>query len=196
MQQTDESIINAYCRGDREAFVELMRRYGDSVFGYLMRMSGSRERAEDLFQETFKRVYEKAHTFRGVRFKNWLFTIATRVAIDSLRRRKRLRLISLDQRADCDGDIDDGREAVAVMDTSCNPSSEVIKAEQTEQVRRAVAKLPEKQRATLVLAYYEQLSYSEVAEVMGCTVGTVKTQMFRALRTLAKSLPDISEGLQ
>jgi len=67
-------------------------------------------------------------------------------------------------------------------------------AEQKEQVRQAVEELPGKQRATLVLAYYQQLSYPEVAEVMGCSTGTVKVQMSRALRTLAQRLPDISGG--
>jgi len=68
----------------------------------------------------------------------------------------------------------------------------VIKAEQKEQVRQAVESLPANQRATLVLAYYQQLSYREVAEVMGCSIGTVKAQMYRALKTLAQRLPDVS----
>ena len=75
-------------------------------------------------------------------------------------------------------------------------SQEAVKIEQIEQVQQAIQSLPEKQRATLVLAYYQQLSYPEVAEVLGCSVGTVKTQMYRALRTLAKKLPDVGEGLE
>jgi RNA polymerase sigma factor (sigma-70 family) len=66
-----------------------------------------------------------------------------------------------------------------------------LKTEQAEQVRRAIELLPARQRATLVLAYYQQLSYPDVAEVLGCSVGTVKTQMFRALKTLAHKLPEI-----
>lgn len=91
MENTDKSLIEAHCRGDKTAFGELVRRYGDSILGYLMRMSRNREEAEDLFQETFKRVAESAHTFRGSQFKSWLFTIATNVAIDGLRRRRRMR---------------------------------------------------------------------------------------------------------
>ena len=81
--------------------------------------------------------------------------------------------------------------AFALADNSCNPSEQALKAEQAEQVRRAIQLLPKRQRATLVLAYYQQLSYPDVAEVMGCSVGTVKTQMFRALKTLANKLPEI-----
>jgi len=191
MENTDKSIIEAHCQGDPAAFGELVRRYGDSVLGYLIRMSRNREKAEDLFQETFKRVHEKAHTFRGPQFKGWLFRIATNVALDGLRRGKRIKTISLNQQLDCDNPNSDQLSAVALEDNSCNPSEQALKAEQTEQVRRAIELLPKRQRATLVLAYYQQLSYPDVAEVMGCTVGTVKTQMFRALRTLADKLPEI-----
>jgi RNA polymerase sigma-70 factor (ECF subfamily) len=193
MEKTDNSLIEAHRRGDREAFGELVRRYGDGVLGYLIKMSRNREQAEDLFQETFKRVHEKAHTFRGSHFKSWLFKIATHVAIDGLRKRKRLRVVSLNQPLDCtSGDNCESLEAVAAADDSCDPSEEAQRAEQVEKVREAVASLPDRQRATLVLAYYQQLSYREVAATLGCSTGTVKTQMYRALRTLAERLPDVT----
>ena len=191
IENTDKSLIDAHRKGDPAAFGELVRRYGDSVLGYLTRMSGNREQAEDLFQETFKRVHEKAHTFRGPQFKGWLFRIATNVALDGIRRGKRSRTISLNQQLDCDNPNSEQFGAVALADNSCNPSEKALKAEQAERVRRAIKLLPERQRATLVLAYYQQLCYTDVAEVMGCSVGTVKTQMFRALKTLAHKLPEI-----
>ena len=194
MDSTDKSLIDAHLQGGPTAFGELVRRYGDSVLGYLMRMSNNREQAEDLFQETFKRVHEKAYTFRGDHFKPWLFKIATRVAIDNLRRRSRLRVVSLNQKLDCADTEEQELGAVAVADDSYEPSDEAIKAEQAELVQQAIQSLPKRQRATLVLAYYQQLSYPEVATVLGCSIGTVKTQMYRALRKLAKRLPDISEG--
>jgi len=196
MENIDRSLIDAHLKGNATAFGEIVRRYGDSVLGYLTRMAGNRERAEDLFQETFKKVHEKAHTFRGGQFKSWLFKIATHVAIDGLRRRRRLKVVSLNQKLDCNNHNRKEFIAVAVANNSHNPSQEVMKTEQAEQVRQAIESLPEKQRATLILAYYQQLSYPEVAEVLGCSVGTVKTQMYRALRTLAKRLPDIGEGLK
>ena len=191
MENTDKSLIDAHCQGDPSAFGELVRRYGDSVLGYLTRMSSNREHAEDLFQETFKRVHEKAHTFRGPQFKGWLFKIATRVALDGFRRGKRIKAVSLNQQLDCDNPNSEQLGAVALADNSCNPYEQALKAEQTEQVKRAIELLPARQRATLVLAYYQQLSYPDVAQVLGCSVGTVKTQMFRALKTLANKLPEI-----
>lgn len=191
MENTDKSLIEAHCQGDPTAFSELVRRYGDGILGYLMRMSGNHHQAEDLFQETFKRVHEKAHTFRGGQFKSWLFTIATHVAIDGMRRRRRMPVISLNQKLDCTDRDGEELGAVALADDSYEPSQEAAKAEQAQQVKDAIESLPTRQRATLVLAYYQQLSYPEVAAVLDCSLGTVKTQMFRALRTLAQKLPDV-----
>jgi len=195
MVNTDKSLIDAHIKGDTTAFAELVRRYGDSLLGYLTRMTGSRERAEDLFQETFKRVHEKADTFRGSRIKSWLFAIATNVAIDGFRRSKRLQVTSLNQKLDCGDEEGQELSAVALADNSYEPSRKAIMTERQEQVRQALELLPARQRATLVLAYYQQLSYAEVAQVMDCSIGTVKTQMYRALRALAQRLPDISENV-
>ena len=192
MVNTDKSLIDAHLEGDTTAFDELVRRYGDSLLGYLTRMTGSIEQAEDLFQETFKRVHEKADTFRGSRIKSWLFAIATNVAIDGFRRGRRLQVTSLNQKLDCADDEGQELGAATVADNSCGPSQKAIITEQKEQVRQALELLPAKQRATLVLAYFQQLSYSEVAQVLDCSIGTVKTQMYRALKTLSKRLPDIS----
>jgi RNA polymerase sigma-70 factor, ECF subfamily len=189
MGQSDESLIAAHLQGDPAAFRELVCRHGDGVLGYLCHMTGNRDQAEDLFQETFKRVHEKAHTFRGDGFKSWLFTIATRLTIDGARRRKRHMTISLNQDGDCDeqnGSLLGG----LVDEAAANPGDELVRREQKEQVRRAIESLPDGQRAALVLAYYQQLSYREVAQVLGCSVGAVKTQMSRALATLAQRLPD------
>jgi len=191
MESTDKSLIEAHIKGDPKAFGELVRRYGNGLLGYLTRMSQNRHEAEDLFQETFKRVHEKAHTFRGSQFKSWLFRIATNAAIDGMRKGKGKRMVSLNQKLDCtDGDGEE-LSAVALADDSQEPSQEAAKAEQVRQVREAVMSLPSRQRATLVLAYYQQLSYPEVAKVLGCSLGTVKTQMFRALKTLGQKLPDV-----
>jgi RNA polymerase sigma-70 factor (ECF subfamily) len=194
MENIDKSLIEAHCRGDGKAFAELVRRYGDSVLGYLRKLSGRPEQAEDLFQETFRRVHEKAHTFRGSQFKAWLFKIATNVAIDSLRRRRRFKVVSLNQGFDCPKGSRQELGMTVATNNCPEPSDEAMRTEQKQQVRQAIGLLPERQRATLVLAYYQQLSYGEVAQVMGCSIGTVKIQMYRALKTLAANLPEIGRG--
>jgi len=196
MENADKSLIDAHLEGDREAFAELVRRHGGIVLGYLRKMTGRPELAEDLFQETFKRVHEKAHTLRGSRFRPWLFKIATNVALDGIRRGSRSRMVSLDQEFGCAGNGNPRRDAAVAAADCCEPSQEAILAEQRRQVRQAIELLPRRQRATLVLAYYQQLSYREVAEAMGCSIGAVKTQMYRALRKLAQKLPDVSGGVR
>lgn len=97
-------------------------------------------------------------------------------------------MASLDPCSDAE---DVGVAGDRVADPSPGPTEVACRQEQIEAVRRAVASLPDGQRAALVLAYYEQMSYSQVAEVLGCSTGTVKTHMSRALATLAKTLPDL-----
>ncbi len=192
MESEDKKLIEAHCQGSPTAFEELMRRHGARVLGYLQRMSGCRELAEDFFQETFKRVHEKGHTFRGENFKSWLFTIATHIAINGMRSNKRLKFVSLNQKTDCANGTYNESRTDAILDNTHNPSEQAANEEQKEQVRQAVQSLPERQRATLILAYYEQFNYPQVAQVMGCSVGTVKTQMYRALRALGQKLDEFA----
>ncbi|MCK4563389.1 MAG: RNA polymerase sigma factor [Verrucomicrobia bacterium] len=179
MERTDELLLEAYREGDESAFPELLQRYKGPLFGYLMRMARNQEIAEDLFQETFLRVHEKAHTFRtGAKFKSWLFTIATHIAIDHLRRSKhRPQLQAMESK-------------VPVPSPGNDPAAETAQLELRETVRDAVDTLPPRQRAALVLSYYQGHTYPEVAAIMGCSLGSVKTHMSRALKTLATRLPE------
>jgi len=186
---TDKALVRAHLAGDCEAFARIVRRYGPPILGYLTKMTGRKEQAEDLFQETFKRLHEKAHTFRGDSLRPWLYRIATNLAISDFRKRKPA--VPLNHSADCP----DSRAQLLVAvpaDKSSEPSHQAQLAEQAQQVRDAIDELPDRQKATLLLAYYQQLNYTQIARVLDCSVGTVKTQMFRALKTLARKLPDPS----
>ncbi|WP_372808305.1 RNA polymerase sigma factor [Pontiella sp.] len=176
MEQSDELLMEAYRDGDQTAFPALLRRYKSGLYGYLMRMVHNSETAEDLFQETFLRVHQKAHTYRtGARFKSWLFTIATRIAIDSIRKNNR--------------SPETQPFEIEQTDPAGTPDEQTAQSELRHRVKAAVETLPPKQRAALVLAYYQGHTYPEVAEIMGCSLGTVKTHMSRALKTLAVKLP-------
>ena len=195
MDYSDRSLIDAHLRGDEAAFGELVGRHGGGLLGYLVRMTGDVGLAEDVFQETFQRVHAKAHTLKGDNVKGWLFRIATNVAINDFRKRKRLKFVSLEGNGDCENGECSGLSAAVLTDCSTEPSAAVATAEMKEQVREAIGSLPAKQRVVLILSYYQRLSYGEIANVLGCTRGTVKTHMFRALKTLAKRLPDAEGGL-
>jgi RNA polymerase sigma-70 factor (ECF subfamily) len=188
MPDTDQQIVEACQRGDPAAFEVLVRLYGSSVLGYLTRICGDRDRAEDCFQETFGRVHQNLHQVRPTAFRAWLFRIATNTAIDGFRKQSRVKMTSLDQTAEGEN-LGVARDAI--VDQVPGPAEVASQHEQLAAVRQAVASLPDGQRAALVLAYYQQMSYSQVAEVLGCSVGAVKTQMSRALTTLAERLPDV-----
>lgn len=193
MEPTDKSLMDAHCRGDSAAFATVLRRHGPSVFAALVRLTGDRSMAEDLLQETFARAHEKARTLRTEHVRAWLLRIATHLAMDSFRRKRRLQVVSLS--ATCgDGENCPEFSATLADPRVGEPSASMELEEKRKRVRRAIDALPPKQRTTLVLSYYQQLSYSEVAEVLGCSAGTVKTQMFRALKSLAQLLPSPTGG--
>ncbi len=198
MEPSDETLMIAHRQGDTTAFSRLISRHGDSLLGYLRHMSKNRELAEDMFQETFRRVHEKADTFQGRgSFKSWLYAIASHVALDGLRKRKRdQKVMSLNRNIDCDPGNDVLLVAVLTDEKNRHPLPSLVLAEQKRQVQEALEQLPRQQRMTLVLAYYQGLTYREVSEVLGCSLGTVKTHMFRALRTLARRLPDLQGGVE
>lgn len=183
-ERGDEELMQAYQRGESSALETLVRRHADPLLGFLVRMTNDRAAAEDLFQETFLRVHRKADTFQpGRRFKSWLYAIAAHLAIDRGRRLGRAPTLSLDA-----GEED--RLADHLPDPAPGPDAQAAAADRHRAVRAALDHLSPRQRATLQLAYFEGLSYPEVAAALSCTVGTVKTQVSRALHTLARLLPD------
>ena len=193
MEIIEDNLLNALKEGDQTAYEKIVRLYGDGILGYLTRMTGCREKAEDYFQETFRRVFEKANTFGKGNFKSWVFRIATNVAMDGFRYSKRRPAFSLNEKTDDDNRYEEQQIGSGMIQENAeDPHKEAVKAEMKEMVRKVIGLLPPKQRTTLVLAYYQQLSYSQVAQVMGCSEGTVKRQMFMAMKKLAKRLPDIT----
>lgn len=192
---TDKSLIQAHCQGDPAAFAEILRRHGGTVLGYLTKMCANTHQAEDLFQETFKRLHEKGHTFRGTNLKPWLLTVATNIVINASRK-KNLKFVSLNQASDCKNGNCGESVLIAAAGASSDPLQKISKDEQKQILTQAINHLPPRQRSALILAYYQQLSYKDVAAAMGCSIGTVKTQMYRALRTLAKKLPEFAGDIE
>jgi RNA polymerase sigma-70 factor (ECF subfamily) len=163
---SDVELLHAVARGDEAALARLYDAYRVILFGLLVRILNSREEAEDILQEVFIQVWRRAKDFdekRGRPF-TWLVTLARSRAID------RLRLLGARQRLAASA----GRERV---DEASDALTDTIKGTQQEVVRRALAELPEEQKHTLVLAYFEGLTQSEIAAKLGAPLGTVKTRM-------------------
>jgi RNA polymerase sigma-70 factor (ECF subfamily) len=196
MDNSDRNLMDAHLSGREGAFETLIGRHGPAVLGYLTKMTHNADQAEDLFQETFVRAHERAGQFRGDNLKPWLFTIATRTALTWFRRQKRI-TVSLNQPAGCADGVHCGATLEGIItDRSPGPEAEAQIEEKRRLVRSALRRLPEKQRTALILSYYQQMSYVQIAEAMGCSLGAVKTHMFRALKRLSTLLAEPAGGIE
>jgi RNA polymerase sigma-70 factor (ECF subfamily) len=196
MQDSDRQLMDAYVGGDAKAFETLVRRHGPSVLGYLTKMTHHHDQAEDLFQETFQKVHEHAASFRGELLRPWLLTIAANAALGRRRRDKKHSLVSLSGAGDCGDGRHCGTTAGDVPAVTPEPADELALEEQRRRVRDALGRLPEQQRTALILNYYHQFSYKQIAEALNCSVGAVKTHLFRALKKMAALLPDPAGGAE
>ncbi|MCA8925029.1 MAG: sigma-70 family RNA polymerase sigma factor [Planctomycetes bacterium] len=186
----DESLVTALAAGDPGALTELMHRYQRPLYGYLVRMLGSREDADDVFQETFLRVVRHAGRFDpSRRFRPWVYAIASNLIKNTYRARGNRASQSLEPH-----DEEGPSLLSTLVGRSREPSEAAQREESAERVRSAVERLPEKGRNALVLFYYQGLPYAEIAEVLEVPVGTVKSRIHNALGKLGHELAS-KEGL-
>jgi RNA polymerase sigma-70 factor (ECF subfamily) len=166
-------------RGDQAAFSHLVGAYQRPVYNLCYRMLSNAPEAEDAAQETFLRMYTKLHTYQPERkLSSWVLSIASHYCIDRLRRR-RGQWLSLDE------------EPVAATLASQNrgPEDLALRAESRDEVQRLVDMLPAAYRVPLILRYWYDLSYAEIADVMGLTVQAVKSRLHRARLQVIQKTP-------
>ena len=173
----DDELMARTAAGEEAAFRLLVDRWERDVLAFLMHMTGSREDAEDLAQETFVRVFRQAGGYRPEgRFRSWLLRIAGNLARSRHRRRRLLKWLPFD------GERHDAAAATPAADRG------VESAQTSRAVREAIARLPERQRQALVLHRFQGLRYLEVAEVMGTSLAGVESLIQRALAGLRSDL--------
>jgi RNA polymerase sigma-70 factor (ECF subfamily) len=171
----DRALVRACVAGRREAFDEIVVRHRRAVYRLCYRFVGNHEDATDLAQDVFLRAFRALHTFKGdSAVGTWLYRIAVNLSLNTVSSRAR-RTEPIDERA-----LPAASEPDAV--------SRVISAERATQVREAIAKLPPKQRATLILRVYHDLPHQEIARLLGNSVGAVKANFFHALHNLERLL--------
>jgi RNA polymerase sigma-70 factor, ECF subfamily len=179
----DEILMQRIARNDTAAFDALFLRHRRAVFSFALRMVGDRPAAEDLTQECFLRVWRARERYQPTAaFRTWLFTIARRLALDELKRRETHPVVLATVAAD-DEDSTGMVESYARIDEA-NPQEIVIARELARVLVRALRDLPEEFREAAILRDVEGLSYDEIAEVLGCPLGTVKSRLNSARKRL------------
>ena len=174
-----------FMQGSLPAFETLYGRYKTPVFAFLCRLTGSRQQAEELQQETFLRMVGRKDSYRfGAKFAAWLYAIARNQVVDAKRREKYRKHASLDQPARDDGP--------ALMDRIAgdgpSPDRDSIAKRLQRDLEKALAALPEDQREVFLLREYSGLKFQEIAEITSAKEGTVKSRMRYALEAMQASL--------
>lgn len=183
--RSDEAIVELVRNGDADAFGLLVKKYQDRIYSTIMNYVSNVDEANDLAQETFVKAYAALHRFHGSSaFYTWLYRIAINTAIDHLRKRPGVRVDSLED----DRFREMGFEPAA--DKSADPQHALSLKEQKQTLRQAISSLSEKLRTAVILHDVEGLSQEEVAAILNCPVGTVKSRVSRARSELRTMLAD------
>ena len=173
--------------GDDTSFGLLLDKYRASVSHFLYRMVQDQAVSEELAQEVFLRVYKSRETYEATaKFTTWLFRIATHLALNWLRDEKNERV-----QERLDEPTEDG-PAREVQDRSPSVEQQTVNELKVAEVRRAVAALPAKQRAAVLMHKYEEMEYSQIARVLSCSESAVKSLLFRAYETLRVRLAHVA----
>jgi RNA polymerase sigma-70 factor, ECF subfamily len=173
--EDDRVLVQACLRGHREAFDVIVERHQRQVYQLCYRFAGNHEDASDLAQDVFIRAYRGLHSFKGnSAFRTWLYRIGVNVCLNRVSSRAhKWTTLEVADRPDIRGERADAR---------------LLRGERAAEVRAAIAKLPKKQRAALVLRVYHDLPHDQIAEIVGTSVGAVKANFFHALANLKKLL--------
>jgi RNA polymerase sigma-70 factor (ECF subfamily) len=177
---TDAELVASTLAGDRDAFDVIVERHRRHVYQLCYRFVGNHEDASDLAQDVFIRAYRALRTFKGQSsLGTWLYRIAVNVSLNKVAAKAPKHepldrvLLAHDERA-------------ASLDE--NAADALLRHERAGQVRAAIAKLPKKQRATLILRIYHELPHEQIAAILGSSVGAAKANLFHALSNLKKLL--------
>lgn len=182
----DTKLMLRVKRGDLQAFAALVEKYKQPVMNLVYRTLPDATEAEDLAQNVFVQVNKSARRYKpSAKFSTWLFTIARNLCLNEIRRRTRHPADSIDQPAGTDADI----AACQVPDTRfASPGDALLERELQAKVEEAIRALPDNQRMALLLCRQEELSYEEIARILGCSLSATKSLIHRARETLKERL--------
>jgi len=175
---SDVALVELVLADNQDAFAVLVERYKDAVQNLAYRMLSNAAEAEDVTQETFVRAYTQLATYKPAhKFSTWLLSIASHLAIDQLRRRRFLAL-----------PLEDVPFLEWIVDASTGPEQSALQGEQQDEIQRYLQRLPSKYRAVIVLRYWHDFSYEEIASALHLTPALVKARLHRARELLARAM--------
>jgi RNA polymerase sigma-70 factor (ECF subfamily) len=182
MTSTDEELVARSNGGDHDSFNELIRRWERPIYALAYRQIGREEDARDVCQETFLRAYRALGGFRGqAKFSSWLYRIAINLCRDWMRRERRTPVMQAPEEVDL-------MELAAAREPAESIEDRIARNDLSRAVERAMAVLPDEQRAAIVLKEYHGLTFQEIADLVGCPLSTVKTRLYQGLTVLRREL--------
>jgi RNA polymerase sigma-70 factor, ECF subfamily len=177
-------------KGDDDAFEILVNRHQTSVLNLIYRFIGDRTQARDLAQEVFIRVWQAAKSYKPeAKFTTWIYRIATNLCLNELKSAHHKKWFQF-FRSDANDEI---RAEEAVPDRSPSPEDILLTRERSRRITDVLLSLPENQRMALILKRYDEISYEEIARVMGCSVSAVESLLDRAKRNLQEKLKNLQK---
>lgn len=180
----DEELMRLVQQGRLDAFEVLARRYENKFVNFLYRFVGNRSIAEDICQQAFLKIYRNRNKYRNTgKCSTWMYTVVANLARDWLRKNKRFVFVSLD------APVNENTEIIDFYESPEPSSSKKLENKETARVvQKAVDSLPKHQKLAVILSHYDNLNYSDIAKIMGCSKGTVKSRIFRAKSRLKEML--------
>jgi RNA polymerase sigma-70 factor, ECF subfamily len=193
VEQDDIALVQRCQKGDALAFEQLVIKYRSKVFSMIYGMVQNEQDAWDLAQEGFIKAWRSIHRFKGqASFYTWLYRIVTNVAIDSLRRKGFKKTAEFDDYIAA-SEVEPGSKTVPTPDPL--PHHGLEREEIRQRIEQAISRLSPEHRAVIVMKEIEELQYNEIAEALGCSIGTVMSRLFYARKKLQTLLKDVYENL-
>ena len=184
MTRSDVQLMLDVKAGDEASFDLLLQRYRRPLVSFLHRMVRDVATAEDLAQEVFLRVYRaRAQYSPSAKFTTWLFRIATNLALNSVRDNRYHKM-----EVSSDGPLEDNQAPMEIPAREMRIDDRMVERDKSQFIRRAIASLPEKQRAAVLLHKYEEMDYCDIARILDCSESALKSLLFRAYETLRVQL--------
>ncbi len=185
----DNNLVREFIAGNEAAFTELVTKYKDALTNYLSVMVGDYDVAVDLCQETFLRVYKNITRYSNIyQFSTWIYRIATNLAIDEMRYRKRRGQVFYNNVWAKNSDREEDGPEFEISDVRRGPGEEILRRESRQVLGEAIRSLPEKYRTAFILKEIQELPYEKIAQVLNCSSGTIKSRLHRARELLQRKL--------